>query len=198
MKKALLVIGLLAITVSACKKNQPAPAAADQVEPAPAPPAPEVKQTEVATGDIKDLLLALKRVHFPFDTTTLTDDSKNALDEASEKLRANLDVDLYVDGHTDDRGTTEYNMSLGERRAKTVVDYLANSGVDKARLTVVSFGEEKPLATGSGDVANAKNRRVDFRLMKGDVEFVLEDSTLVSDDGTPISEPTEAAPPPAE
>lgn len=187
MKKSIIIIGLLMVTLSACKKNQPEPVAADQAAPAPAPAAPEVKQTEVAKGDMLDLLLALKRVHFPFDTTTLTDDSKTALDEASEKLRAYLDIELYVDGHTDERGTTEYNMSLGERRAKAVVDYLANSGIDKSRLTIVSFGEEKPLATGSGDVVNAQNRRVDFRLMKGNIQFVLEENSLVGDDGKPIS-----------
>jgi peptidoglycan-associated lipoprotein len=186
MKRIFMVFALVALAASACKKNQPAPVSQEQAAPT-EQAAPEVKKTEVAQGDIKDLLLALKRVHFPFDASTLTPESKTALDEASEKLRANTEITLYVDGHTDERGTTEYNMSLGERRAQTVVKYLADSGVDQARLTIVSFGKEKPLAQGGTDVANAENRRVDFRLMKGEVQFVLEDSELIGDDGKPLS-----------
>jgi peptidoglycan-associated lipoprotein len=186
MKKIFVVFALVALAASACKKNQPAPATQENAAVTPQA-APEAKSTEVAQGDIKALLLALKRVHFPFDASALTPETKAALDEASEKLRANTDVSLYVDGHTDERGTTEYNMSLGERRAQAVVKYLADSGVEQSRLTIVSFGKEKPLAQGGSDVANAENRRVDFRLMKGDVQFVLEDSDLIGDDGKPLT-----------
>ena len=196
MKNIVWILGLLMLTVSACKKNQPAAATAEEAAaPTPPPASPEVKQTQVAEGEIKELMLALKRVHFPFDASTLTTDAKAALDEAAEKLRSMTDIELYVDGHTDDRGTTEYNMSLGERRAETVVNYLNNSGIEKNRLTVVSFGEEKPLASGSSAVAKAENRRVDFRLMKGDIQFVLEDSTLVGDDGKPLDSMNEDASP---
>ena len=196
MNKIVWILGLLMVTVSACKKNQPAPVTAEEAAPQPAPQAsPEVKQTQVAEGEIKELMLALKRVHFPFDASSLTNEAKAALDEAAEKLRNLTEIELYVDGHTDDRGTTEYNMSLGERRAETVVNYLNNSGVEKNRLTVVSFGEEQPLASGSNAVANAENRRVDFRLMKGDIQFVLEDSSLVGDDGKPLDSMTEESAP---
>jgi len=141
---------------------------------------------EFATGDMRDLLLTLERVHFSMDGATLTEESKVALSEAAVKLQANPSVSLHVDGHTDNRGTDEYNMSLGDRRARVVVKYLTDSGVEAARLNVVSFGEEMPLEEGSGDVALAKNRRVDFRLMKGDIQLVLEEGTLVDDAGAPI------------
>ncbi len=144
------------------------------------------KQT--ATGDMKDLILALRRVHFAFDVSSLTDAAKDALTEAASKL--NLpelkDVELYVDGNTDERGTTEYNMSLGEKRGQTVVTYLKSLGVDEARLHVVSYGEENPLASGGSASALAKNRRVDFRLYKGSIEFVLEEGEPVDDEGKPI------------
>jgi peptidoglycan-associated lipoprotein len=154
--------------------------------------APKPEDTQVATGDLKDLLLALRRVHFSFDAAILTDSGKKALDEAAEKLQALPKVELYVDGHTDDRGTTEYNMSLGERRAQTVVSYLKNLGIEPERLNIVSFGEESPLASGSSEVAQAKNRRVDFRIMRGDIEFVLEEGELVDDEGKPLEEVSQA------
>ncbi len=188
MKKVFIVMGLVMLTAAACKKNQPAPASQDQAEPAvAAAAAPISKSTVTAEGDIRDIMLALRRVHFPFDTSTLTDEAKQALDEASEKLRIHTDIFLYVDGHTDERGTAEYNMSLGERRSQTVVNYLSNSGIDKSRLSIVSFGQEKPMNSGSDEVAYAKNRRVEFRLMKGDIQFVLEEGVPVTDDGKPIA-----------
>ena len=120
--------------------------------------APTPGEVKVATGDLRDLLLALKRVHFALDANTLTEGGRNALDEAAEKLKALPKVALYVDGHTDERGTTEYNMGLGERRAQTVVDYLTRLGIKGERLNTVTFGEELPLGSGSGELQLAKNR----------------------------------------
>jgi peptidoglycan-associated lipoprotein len=147
---------------------------------------PKVTQKEVAKCDLKDLLLALKRVHFPFDSTTLVDSARRSLEQAAVKLIAYPEVSLYVDGHTDERGTTEYNMSLGERRANIVVDFLRRWGVDSSRLNIVSFGEEHPLASGTDTRSHAINRRVDFRLMRGSIEIVLEQGDLVDDDGKPL------------
>ena len=148
--------------------------------------APTPTIVETGTGDIKDLLLALKRVHFSLDSTTLTEAGKQGLNEAAEKLEVLSRVTLFVDGHTDDRGTTEYNMSLGERRAQTVIDYLKRLGIDSDRLHRVSFGEESPISSGGGALDLAKNRRVDFRIMHGDVQFTLEESALLDDSGNPI------------
>jgi peptidoglycan-associated lipoprotein len=141
---------------------------------------------KVSSGDMHDILLALTRVHFAYDGATLTTSSKAALQDAAEKLRAYPDVQLYVDGHTDERGTTEYNMSLGDRRARAVVSYLKSCGVDPDRLNTVSFGEESPLDSGTSAVAYARNRRVDFRLISGNVQFVLEDADPIDDEGAPI------------
>jgi len=147
---------------------------------------PDVKGTEVANGDMRDLLLALKRVHFPYDSSTLSDEARAALSDAAEKLSANPEVELWVDGHTDDRGTTEYNMSLGERRARAVVEYLGRLGVSSRRLGVISYGEEIPLAKGNSTKALARNRRVEYRVMRGNVRLVLEEGSLVDDKGHPL------------
>jgi len=187
MKKVLVLMILVSVAAVGCKKDAKPASSADDIAPAVSggnsvSTAPSSSKKEVATGDIKDLLLALKRVHFAFDSSTLNDEAKSALDEAAEKLRNHPEVALYVDGHTDSQGTTEYNMSLGDRRADAVVSYLSRSGVDSKRLTKVSFGEESPLVKGGGAEANAENRRVDYRLMRGEVELVLEETTPIVGD----------------
>ena len=186
MKLALWIM-CVGLTVLGCKKGEQSVENQGDAKPqATASKAPAPASVQTATGDMKDLLLALRRVHFAFDEDTLSEAAKQALSEAAEKLSKLPDVALYVDGHTDDRGTTEYNMSLGERRAQTVVSYLERLGVEQERLNVVSFGEETPMASGTSDLAHAKNRRVEFRIMRGDVQFVLEEGDLVDDTGKPL------------
>lgn len=145
------------------------------------------EKTEVAQGEMREILLALKRVHFSLDSDTLTQDSRDALTEAGEKLKKHPEVALSVDGHADQRGTEEYNVALGERRARQVADFLTRLGVASDRLKVVSYGEEQPLVEGDSAAAMAANRRVDFKLMRGDVRLVLEDSPLLDDQGNPIA-----------
>jgi peptidoglycan-associated lipoprotein len=142
-----------------------------------------VRKEEKATGDLREALLQLRRVHFARDTDELLPESKTAIQEASSRLRGHKDVHVYIDGHTDVRGTTEYNLGLGERRAKSVADYLERLGIAKERLHVVTFGEERPWVKGSDDAANSKNRRAEFRLMRGDVRLVLEVGVQYDDEG---------------
>ncbi|HWN69141.1 MAG TPA: OmpA family protein [Haliangium sp.] len=144
------------------------------------------EKTEPAQGELRDVLITLRRVHFPFDSNELTEDARAALAEAGPKLARYPDVHLYVDGHADQRGTEEYNVALGERRAQVVADYLMRMGVTKDQLHIVSFGEGRPLIEQDTDVAMAKNRRVDFRLMRGEVRLVVEEGPLVDDKGRPI------------
>lgn len=143
-------------------------------------------KTQVATGDMRELLLSLSRVHFGLDSSTLVPQARNELDDASEKLKKYPDVRVKVEGHTDERGTTEHNMALGERRANAVVKYLVEHGVSQEQLEIMSLGEEKPRAEGSGVRELAENRRVEFQLMKGDIELVLEEGMLFDDNGVPL------------
>jgi peptidoglycan-associated lipoprotein len=144
------------------------------------------EKTEPAQGELRDVLITLRRVHFSFDSDELTEDSRAALAEAGPKLARHPDVHLYVDGHADQRGTEEYNVALGERRAQVVADYLMRMGVVKEQLHIVSFGEGRPLVDQETDVAMAKNRRVDFRLMRGDIRLVVEEGPTLDDRGRPI------------
>jgi peptidoglycan-associated lipoprotein len=178
-----LILAIAAAGAVGCKKKQQV---ADDQPTEQTPPTKlaepadkEEGETEPAEGDVRDAILALRRVHFGFDSADLNTDSRAALDEAADKLKDEVEVHLYVQGHADHAGETEYNMTLGERRAKAVSDYLADLGVNRDRLHIVSYGEEKPLAQGETSQAMAKNRRVDFRVMRGEIELVVEEGATV-------------------
>jgi len=98
-------------------------------------------------------------IYFDFDVSNVSDQFATILDAHAKFLSANSDVKVLVEGHADERGTPEYNIALGERRAKSVVTYLENMGVDASQLTVVSYGEEKALVKERSEDAFAKNRR---------------------------------------
>ena len=147
-------------------------------------------KTEPAEGELREALITLRRVHFQLDSTELTEESRAALSEAGPKLARHPDVHLSVDGHADERGTEEYNVALGERRARVVSEYLVRLGVAQDNLHIVSFGEGQPLVNQSDSVALAKNRRVDFRLMRGDIQLVVEESSLVGDQGQKLDDAT--------
>jgi peptidoglycan-associated lipoprotein len=139
-----------------------------------------------STGEVREAMLSLRRVHFSLDGYDLGPDSRDALTNASNALRNHPDVAVYVQGNADERGTTEYNLGLGERRARAVTSYLTRLGVDPAQLSIVSFGEERPLDTRHGAEAWATNRRVDFVLLRGNAQLVLEEGVRLTDRGTRV------------
>lgn len=101
-------------------------------------------------------------VHFDFDSDAIRADAAAVLDQHAQFLTANQGIKVQVAGHTDERGSREYNMSLGERRAAAVRAYLANKGATPANVEIVSYGEEQPIATGSDEAAWAQNRRAEL------------------------------------
>jgi len=106
-----------------------------------------------------DKLRSEQIVYFDFDMSTISSQYASVLDAHAKFLNANSNVKVLVEGHTDERGTPEYNIALGERRAKAVVTYLENMGVSASQLTMVSYGEEKPMIKDRSENAFAKNRR---------------------------------------
>ena len=112
--------------------------------------------------------LNMINIYFDYDQSALKDQDRKFLKVLSEalKMEKNKGLNLKVEGHCDERGSNEYNLALGERRARSVNDYLNNLGVAKKRLDVVSFGEEKPAEMGANESAWAKNRRVHFEANK--------------------------------
>ena len=107
-----------------------------------------------------DKLIAVgDRVLFDYDSSELSAEAKLTLDKQSRFLRVNSDLTFTIEGHCDERGTREYNLALGEKRATAVRDYLVIEGISPDRIRVISYGKEKPAVVGSNDMAWSKNRR---------------------------------------
>jgi peptidoglycan-associated lipoprotein len=105
---------------------------------------------------------ALRDVYFDFDRYDVRAGDKGMLDENAKWLKSNQSALLLIEGHADERGTNEYNLALGERRAKATRDYLVSVGIDAGRITVISYGEERPTCTEKTEGCWAKNRRAHF------------------------------------
>lgn len=102
------------------------------------------------------------KVYFDFDASELSVESRSALDANVALLQTHPNVKVQVQGHADERGATEYNLALGDRRANAVKDYMATSGVAPSRVSVISYGEEAPLTSGADERAWSQNRRAEF------------------------------------
>ena len=98
-------------------------------------------------------------VNFDFDSAELTVSARSTLNRQAAFLSLNPDLMIVIEGHADERGTREYNLALGERRATAVRDYLVAKGINAARVRTVSYGKERPAVSGSDEAAWAKNRR---------------------------------------
>lgn len=103
-----------------------------------------------------------EHIYFEFDKSTLLEEAKLKLKQKAAWLRAHPGVSIVIEGHCDERGTSEYNMALGDRRARSARDYLVDLGIDSRRMMTITYGEEKPIALGHNEAAWAKNRRAEF------------------------------------
>ena len=155
----LLTAPLIVLLMSAgCgKKAAPGVSTTPVVESTPPPPPEEpVKPAE------KPKTLDLSDVFFDYDRYNIRGDQLEVLNGNAKLLVDHTGERVLLEGHCDERGTVEYNLALGERRANAVRSFLGQYGVDGSRLTTISYGEEKPFATGSGESAWSQNRRVHF------------------------------------
>jgi peptidoglycan-associated lipoprotein len=155
-------------------KDAPAPPPPAPAPPAPAPApvsaaqkAPEPVKSPVEDVKAKERAAAMQAlmnedVYFNYDSAALTPAAQEILKKKAAFLEKYKDLSVTVEGHCDERGTNEYNLALGERRAESAKNFLADLGLAASRFTTVSYGEEKPFATGSNEEAWAKNRRAHF------------------------------------
>jgi peptidoglycan-associated lipoprotein len=107
-------------------------------------------------------MFANATVYFEFDKSNLTSKSIQTLKSAVNALNENSSIKISLAGHADERGTREYNLALGQRRAETVADYFVLNGISSSRITVKSYGEERPKEFGQNEESFAKNRRVEI------------------------------------
>jgi|GEM_PF-987393 len=141
------------LTASGPGGSATASATLNVAAPAP-PPEPVAKPMEKVFGGI----------YFDFDRYNIRAEGKSVLNQVADYMIKNRDAKLTVEGHCDERGTLEYNLGLGERRAASAKSYLQNLGVDGGRISTLSYGEERPADPGHNEAAWAKNRRAEFRV----------------------------------
>jgi peptidoglycan-associated lipoprotein len=123
---------------------------------------PEKADSPGALDDASASSLNSKAVFFAFDDYTLSMDAQSTLNALGDQLKANKSAVAQIEGHCDERGSIEYNLALGDKRAQSVKNYLVQLGVETARITTVSYGEEKPAAEGHDESTWSKNRRAEF------------------------------------
>jgi len=116
--------------------------------------------TPIEPGDADKI--KLNRIYFDYDKYNLDDDSITTLAENAAALMDNPSVKIRIEGHCDSRGTEDYNLALGEKRALAARDYLVNFGIAQSRISVISYGEERPIDPTENEKAWAKNRRAEF------------------------------------
>jgi peptidoglycan-associated lipoprotein len=127
---------------------------------------PEKKVQETAM-EVKDAaMMTFSDIHFDYDKSDILDNARPVLEKTGTYLLEHSGEKILVEGHCDERGTSEYNLALGERRAQSAKNYIVNLGVKGDRVKTISYGEEKPLDPGHSEEAWAKNRRAHFILMK--------------------------------
>ncbi len=126
----------------------------------------EVVETESEENTKTKVELRFMEIYFDYDKYDITSKARQTLAEYARSLKENPKVKLLIEGHCDERGTIEYNLALGEKRADSVKKYLVNSGVEGNRLSTISYGKERPAAIGAGENFWAKNRRSAFVISK--------------------------------
>jgi len=162
----LLLLGAAAAAIlNGCPKPAPPPVVeqpkpVDTTPVTPPPPPPPVEQPKPVLKESQ-----FQTVYFDFDKYNLRADAKASLDANFALLREFPDAIVKVEGHCDERGTVEYNLSLGEKRARAVMDYLVGQGIAAARMSIITYGKERPVDPGHNETAWGKNRRAEFKVI---------------------------------
>ena len=156
---ALVAVGCIAGCSKKTMQDTPPPSAPPPtrtVTPAPpAPPPPPAPPKAPERVELND-------VFFDYDASGLRDDARATLTENGKKLVSASQATATIEGHCDERGTTDYNLALGEKRASAAKDFLVSYGVDASRLTTISYGENRPFSMGHDEAAFSQNRRAHF------------------------------------
>ncbi len=172
----LALLAACLVLAASCKKKPPTttpeaapppPAAPEQPSTAPAPPAPAAPASggdDVSSADLQTLNSRgyLKDSFFDFDKYDLREDARTALAADAQWLKRYSSIQVLVEGHCDSRGTEEYNLSLGQKRAASVKDYLVSLGLDGGRINTVSYGKTRPFCTDESESCWQQNRRGHF------------------------------------
>ena len=166
MKRGIALLLLTSIVLAGCPKKIDTP---PEPQPNPIPPTPPPTPTPPLPErvDPPPQIQRLQRVYFDYNESVLTAQTKSVLDANAAILQGNPELKLDLQGHCDERGTTEYNLALGQKRADAVSRYLQGKGIAENRLRTKSFGEERPLSASADEGSWSQNRRVEFKITSG-------------------------------
>jgi peptidoglycan-associated lipoprotein len=156
----LLLILVAFLAAGGCSSKPPVVEEQPPIAEEPPPPPPPPPVVEEPPPPPKEIVF--KTVYFDFDKYNLRSDAKEMLKVNVQTLKDNPEVSVLIEGHCDERGTVEYNLALGERRANASKQYLLDMGIAAARVRTISYGEERPADPGHDEAAWAKNRRAAF------------------------------------
>jgi len=174
----LALAGAAAAALSACAHHEPPPPpSAPPPPPAAEPPPPSAPYQPMQSqpagpipGSVKDFVVSAgDRIYFGTNESTVSPEGAGILDAQAQWLQRYPEVMVRIEGNCDERGTREYNLALGARRAQAVKDYLAAHGVAATRITTISYGKEKPIDSGTGEEAWAHNRNAHTTITAGAV-----------------------------
>ncbi len=179
MKKVMSVLVVLlfagaSLMMVSCAKKQvtmaqpvaevPKPAPAPAPAPAPGPSVSEIERAQKLRAEIQ--AFEATSIYFDFDKSEIKPESKAILDKKAGWLREHPEYNVQIQGNCDERGTAEYNLALGDRRAKSAMKFLTAMGIGAERISTISYGEERPVCTEHNEACWSKNRRDDFKLSK--------------------------------
>lgn len=159
--KLMLATAVLAVSACSTARKEPLPPAPSETPPPAPTPAPSQVTDTVVPGSRADFLRSVTSdtIHFDFDKSDVDSTAQAILDSQIAWLNKFPNVNVTIEGHCDERGTREYNLALGDRRANAAKNYLASHGIAATRITTISYGKERPIALGSDEASWAQNRR---------------------------------------
>lgn len=191
--RALALSVVATVALAACRRKPeaaPAPVQTTPVSnPAPTPTPPacdaacEDAKRRAAEEERRRLMEGMRSaltatIYFDYDRSDITDDARTKLDAKVPVLTQNTGIRIRIAGHTDSRGSDEYNLALGQRRAAAAKRYLTDRGIDAGRIEIVSFGEERPTCTDEAEPCWGRNRRDEFEITVGEITAVQTSSSV--------------------
>lgn len=162
MFKKILILGLVIVAVGCSKKKKDDGSMENSGSESADSSVVNQPLSFDASGSDSGKISGLHTINFEYDTATLSSDSKQKLSDNAKWMKTNAKANVQIEGHCDNRGSIEYNLALGERRAKAVKAYMVSLGVSAKRLSVISYGKEKPLVAGDSESDYSQNRRANF------------------------------------
>ncbi len=192
MKLRLLVVfALLIIPITGCQRRTP-PVAAPPPQVVVDDSAARARADSIAAAELARRQLAETEaarraqmaraqellttvVFFDYDSSDLSTETEDRLRGKATLLRANPSLEIRIEGHADERGSTEYNLALGQRRAESVRTFISGYGIDPNRLATISYGKERPAVPGSTETAYARNRRAEFAVTAGEISAIPQE-----------------------